>query len=930
MIRYITLIVIISVIGIAYGADTQFHLLSERGNTFILQPPDLPRPANIISETAHLIVRNPPSGMFVMTAQNGTTTKFTPLQSGLDVSGFGGGTVRVIYGTQWESADEHTFRDQPFGYMTGSPMYQSSAMPLYAGYNATYTWVPLLSDSRFGLDPVVYATNNTLGLTAGPHGEYRLNMGHRDRAGLDFGPRTATDHTYYIYRGCTTCKTEVVAGYGNPANGISALPNGPTADHPRGWRSTGDCTTTYSTDWSGATTRPISTSYVIPPPAHSNAGDYTIPNRYDDLSILPGAHSVCTGTLYTESAEDNRKHDMCVTGSAATATTTYSYPYTTTTTTHIIVNGTITGNSTTTTQTGTVERQVVGSCTPPTPSQTPDGYRVVSSCTGGPAPSNPPRDSITSTATSRTVTTYGTPSVVTDANIQAACSLTTNTPHLDLADAMTIQPGLNIYRPPTSPTPDHLLIIYDDTEQGGGSHETIQVYRTSGFGKEPAGPYNFHLHPPVSGIIYDAHTHYGWITTRLYNTTHLADMGYTPYDTLAYLADGMNIHGIRPYQDGTRLCHGDCYMGPAAVDTIRPSIRELTPDAIQTVTPYTGGLVYDHINEKWFDSGLTGTDGQIVVSSLYLVVPFSVEVALLHIRMYDEHFDPIMQAPSPRVVAAGTLPCHISQSGQVYEFASTHTIPAGGRLMIPVLPEMKYVAFIGGGDCYWYDVSSLPSPLASVSSGARSVPLVNGTVLTGELVARHTGPVAVDVITDIDAVWQSELYGMTQFAGPYNVSWVVPPLEVNVTAIARVNGADGACGAYGVYCSDIIRLHNTTIQYGTYIHGGPTGIHGQPYGVAPNAFTGITYAGTGVYGMANGRCYGLASVIGSTDGITVRGIPNIQVSAGDSITLAFNVTMREPHIQNGTVGMPVVGNCGMVQSIQSATLDIRTMTATLR
>ena len=83
----------------AHAAEPQFHFITEYGNVFIISPPDLPRPANIIGETAHLMVRNPPTGMFVVSASNGTAHKFVPLQSGLDIDGFPGGVIRVILGS---------------------------------------------------------------------------------------------------------------------------------------------------------------------------------------------------------------------------------------------------------------------------------------------------------------------------------------------------------------------------------------------------------------------------------------------------------------------------------------------------------------------------------------------------------------------------------------------------------------------------------------------------------------------------------------------------------------------------------------------------------------------------------------------------------------------------------------------------------------
>ena len=925
----------------AHATDIQFHIITEDGNTFIITPPSLPRPANIIGETPHIVVKNPPSGMFVATAPDGVTNKFTPIQSGLDTAGFAGGTIRVILGSAWGAATDHTFRDQPFGTLSGSPsMYHHLAMPLDAAVLPSYHLVTLVDDSRFGLDPPA-GHGNGLGLTQGTNGEYTIQMNTRNRAGLDFGPGQGTDQTYYIYRGCVLCDAEVVIGHGSPTHDRSTLPNDPlVVDHDRGWRSTGSCDASGSNSWGSTGSRTILGAYDLPAPAHSNTGDHEIANRYDDLSVLPRSHSSCSGTLYTDGTADNRKHDMCITGESASASTTYSYPCTTTTTTETYLNGVLIGTTTTTGSCAARTATTTGSCSTPHTTQTGSGYRVSSSCSGGSAPPTPsPSTTTTSTGNlttgtiTQTVETYSSWSGrTTSASVSASCSLTTNTPHLNLADAMTIRPGLNIYHPPAIPTGHNVIMILDDTENGGGATERIQVYRHSGPSNDPAGPYQFHLRPSTSGVLYDAHGHYGWVDPTTYDTDQLSDMNhYTARAILAGYNDGLLYDGGDPYLWGQRLCHGDCFMGPAGIDSGKPMIKAVTPANTHVISG-SGGLVYDHINDRWFDSVFTGTDDQVVAASLYLLVPFAEDIDLIHVRMYGEHFDPTAQEPSVRDVPSTPLPCHLAQSGQLYEFASALTKAKGERMSIPILPETRYVAFIGDGNCHWYDISTLPSPLSTVSSGARSVPLVNGTVLTGDLTARHDGMVHVDVVADLEAIWQSEMYGFVEPPGPANASWVVPPLSVEVVAVARVNGAFGTCGDPGVYCSGPVDMTGNLVEHGSYIHG-TSFTHGEPYAEAPVPLPSGGHTGTGVYGLQAGRCYGLESVVAGTGGVVIRDIPHIRVSAGDTITLSFNATVFNPVVMMaGDIAMaaPASHLCRMAESVQTAVLDIRTMTATLR
>ena len=168
-------------------------------------------------------------------------------------------------------------------------------------------------------------------------------------------------------------------------------------------------------------------------------------------------------------------------------------------------------------------------------------------------------------------------------------------------------------------------------------------------------------------------------------------------------------------------------------------------------------------------------------------------------------------------------------------------------------------------------------------------------------------------------------------AGAGNVTWIVPPLQVNITAVARVNGAAGDCGSPNIYCSDVMVLHGTAHRHVSYIHGIPFG-HGEPYARAPSPLPSVGAAGEGVYGLADGRCYGLASVEAGTGGAIVRDIPRMWVSAGDTVTLSFEAMVVYPEVVGGnvTATQPTPGVCVVAEQIQSAILDVTMMTATLR
>ena len=814
--------------------------------------------------------------------------------------------------------------------MAGSPMYHARSMPLANGWNHTYTHVPLQDDSRFGLGS---GTNNTLGLSADSNGGYRVEMGSRERAGLDFGPGMGTDQTYYIYRGCTTCNTDVVVGHGDPTDPQETLPNNLTVvDHYRGWSSISGCGVSASKSWSGTGNQTMSNSYSVPSPAHSAAGGHYIDSRYEDLSVLPGSHTTCSGNLYSEDTDDNRKHDMCISSMTGSSSTSYSYPYTKETETYRIVNGTPVYEGTTYSY-GSKKLTTSGSCSVFSTSGIADGYRFSAKCDGGPTPKSPPKDSSSWYNTTNYLYfisySYSSPSATTSATARAVCSMNTNTPHLDLEDAMSLRPGLNMYRPPAISASHNILVVYDDAQNGGGSREYIQVYRAGGLGANPAGPYDFHLKPTVTGILYDAHRHYGYVDTRLYDTGMLAGMGYTE-QVVAGQGDGLGTGGSNPYSNGRRLCHGDCFMGIAGMDSTAPVIRDVTPANSHTITGVIAGLVYDHVNDRWFDSPFTGARHQVVASSLYLTVPFAEDVSLHRVWMFGDGFDPAAQNPSPRTDSTLLQPCHLAQSDLLHVFAGSMNVTKGESLEMPVLPQIRYMAFIGNGDCYWYDVTALPSPLSSVSSGARHVPLVNGTILSGDLTVRHDGEVHVDVTADLTAVWQSQMQGVVA-SGTGNVTWVVPPLQVNITAVARVNGMSGDCNHPMVYCSDALVLEGTTYAHGSYIHGTPFP-HGEPYAHAPRPLPPVSVAGDGVYGLTNGRCYGLAGVEAATGGIVVRDIPHIRVSAGDTVTLSFEAVAVHPGVVGGnvTTARPASSVCVVTESVQSAILDVTMMTATLR
>lgn len=934
-------LIALCVIPISYASDVQFHILTDNGNTFPILPPDRPRPANIIGETAHLAIKNPPAGMFLLTAANGTTHHAAPMQTGIETSSFSGGKVRVITDVRWDNGVDYTFRDQPFGTLSTSGstvMRHPGAMPTYSGYGADYTQLATVDDSRFGLGS---GSTNSIGLSSGTHGEYAISMDGRDRVGLDFG--VVSDAIYYIYRGCTACKSDVVVGFGDPSSDTSSLPNDLTrVDHYRGWLSTGSCSISTTGAWSGTGSRTIQQTYAIPSPLHSRAGDHTIQNRYDDLSILPNSHSSCSYVLHSENNDDNRKHDMCVASTGTSSSTTFSYSCSASQLTEIYSKNptTLISSSTTTISCGSRSATTGGGCSTPSVPSTTNGYRVSASCWGGPTPATPP-DSPGSTncvdlGTTIRCVQIGTgswyfSSTRTTASVSASCSLYTNTPHLDLSSAMTVTPGLNIYHPASIPSGNHLLVILDDTTKGGGSGtERIQVFGGNTF--NATGPFDFHLRPVKSGVLYDPHTHYGWVDTITYNTADLADMGYTPQVVMDGYGDGLTTGGSGPAGIDRRLCHGDCFMGQAGIDGGKPKLREISspPEYNLPGTPYVSGAVYDHLNDRWHPVNAE----RMTTSSLYITIPFAVDTGIIHVRLYGDSFDASLQNPSitedPNMALG--LPCHLGRQTSSYRnYASSMSITAGDAIHIPILPEVRYVAFIGNDVCHWYDVSTLPSPLSSVSAGARTIPLYNGTILAGDLTSRSSGMVHVDVITDLDAIWQSEAYGLVRNVGTANLTWVVPPLQVNLTATARVNGATGNCGSTGVYCSAPVVLNATFSEAGRYVHG-PAPEHGQPYVTAPGTVPPGTTFGVGMYGLPNGKCSGLSTISLDTGSIIVRDIPHVQVKPGDTITLGFEVVVNEPEVVHNTVYLtsPFGQACDITESKETAIMHVRTMTATLR
>ena len=934
--RWLVVISVLCMAGMAHA--TQFHIITELGNTFVVSPPDLPRPANIVSETAHLAVRNPPAGMFVLAAANGTTQYVTPLQTGLNVSGYVGGTIRIITENDWDTGSNHAFRDQPFGTMAltaNQTMRQAGAMALETGWNGTYAAVPLVDDSRFGLGT---GTNNTMGLTHGTNHEYTIDMRTRERAGLDFGGGTGAGYTYYIYRGCISCDTGVVIGLGDTSSHMSILPNHPPI-YERGWESSSSCHISDSDTWSGTGTRTLRAVFDIPPPEHSLAGDHFISNRYANMSIIPDSHSACSGTLHSRDSTDNRKFDMCVYGNVTSASTSFRFSYTDTVERYNINTLALVS---VTTSAGHTAVSRSGTCGAVSTAGTSSGYSASVSCSGSGIIPPTPADTISTydtamhtVVTSRVYSGLYTASTSADMLI-TGCTMYTNTPHLDLEDAMSIRSGLNIYRPPPVPPSHNITIVYDDAENPSTDVERLQVFRGP-YNGTLSGPFDFHLRPPVSGILYDDHTHYGWLDASLYSTAQLADMSYTEHAAMAGYNDGLLYDGTTPYQYGNRLCHGNCLMGPGGLDGGGPAIRNVTATSVIPVD--TSGMTYDHINDMWFDSAFAGTANMANVASLYLVVPLAEDVYMAQIRLYSDMFDPAAQEPSPRQDPLRTSWCHMNQPGVLETFATHLNMTEDDTLYISVLPEVRYVAYMGNGDCFWYDIASLPSPLSGVAAGARTTPLHNGTVLSGDLTARYDGIVHVDVIADMAAVYQSEMYGETRpLPGTANVTWVVPPLQVNITGVARVNGAPGGCGSHGVYCSDDIILYGNSTIYGTYIHGANARmdlrpyVHGEPYRERDGAIMSGSGFGRGAYGMADGRCYGLSYVTADTGGIIIRSIPGIRVDAGDTITLEFSSNMIPPGVgsENVTMVHPATHLCRVIHTEETAMFDIITMTATLR
>lgn len=936
----------------AHALEPQFWILTENGNSFLISPPAPPRPANVISETAHLSAKYPPAGLFMMSDSNGTT-KSAPMHAGLDISGFASGKVRAVTLLDWRSGTDVHFRDQPFGEQVGSNnTYHHRYMPLDEDWADSYEKVVLQDTSRFGLGSG--GAGNTL-----PHStDSALNGvqvgmgGGRDRAGLNFGPGTGSDHVYYIYRGCASCMGNVAIGHSSPNSDREALPNDQTVtDHVQGWRSQDDCTTDRRLTWSGTGARTLTDKYDVPDGAHSNANNYGMCSghvddhgnkadcRYHELSILPRGHTVCPHDLYTVGdqnphyTQDNRKHDMCMSELPESAASTHwSCRQKTVTTVRTYTNGSYTERTSTVYSTvGAIPSRLDGSCSNVETTGLSDGYSLSGVCRGstgetpvcpadtdtGPLGSgNKTKGSIT-----RTTTTHTGPTATTTARIQQQCLTAINTPHLDLEDAMTLKPGLNVYRPGSIPAAHDILVIYDDARAGGGSTERIQVFRSASYGDDPAGPYDFRLLPSVSGVLYDPHNHYGWVNRGvLYDTDELASMSYTQGSALVGFSDGDGS-----YSDGSRICHGDCLLGYEGTDFGKPLIRKLAPSAVHSVTSSTDGLVYDHVNERWF--AVSSTDNRVSAAVLYLVVPFSEDIAILDVHLFSsDRFDPTRQGYSPRESPAQPN-CHQTQGHRNYEFADSINGTEGGALYVPVLPGIRYIAFIGNAECYWYDTAALPSPLSSVSAGARHVELLNGTVLTGDLSVKHGGVAHVDVFTDFTAAWQSEMYGKTEPSLDGNVTWVAPPLKVNVTAVARVNGASGDCGSAGVHCIESpIMVKGTSVTHPSIPPNIEDDWHGKPYQKSTK-LSGSTKA----WGVPDGRCYGVVAVEATTGSLEIRSLHGIRVNPGDTITFEFAARVITPYVQGGNVTANIPGYvCNILETRESAVLNIGSMTATLR
>ena len=173
------------------------------------------------------------------------------------------------------------------------------------------------------------------------------------------------------------------------------------------------------------------------------------------------------------------------------------------------------------------------------------------------------------------------------------------------------------------------------------------------------------------------------------------------------------------------------------------------------------------------------------------------------------------------------------------------------------------------------------------------------------------------------------MVGVTSFGTGFS-SWVAPPLDVTVTAVARTNGATGACGSAGVHCSLPIELTAVSVTHGSYIHTSGHA-HGSPYERAPSPLPPGT-AGNGVYGLVDGRCYGLATLEAGTGGITLRSIPRIPVDAGDTISLSFEAEYTEPVVVDANIDMarPAGSVCDMHETMESAVVDVSMLTATMR
>ena len=751
---------------------------------------------------------------------------------------------------------------------------------------------------------------------------YDVTMSSKKRIGLNFGPTDSyADPHIFIHRGCNDCNTKVVVGYGDQTktNESEELP--PSGE--RGW----DERTTASCYDNGSGSSSASASWGPPSETFSRAGQYTIDSRYDNLMVIPSADPTCSKKTYYP--DDKRIHEIEVTDTDKYTQTKYTwskYTHRLSYTTHTHSGGNVThiNDSTCTRDTyshisGDKHKHRTCSYTTSTSSQsrtfshtstcgnislscnlnTQGKWSASVSC-GSHGGYSPGTDG-SPTGWPPSYVTYSSVSSSQTTIVSGDCEYSTISPYLNLDESMTLQSGLNLYRPSYNNANHDLIILFDSLENGGAGTERIQVILHDGPVEDPTGPYKFELQTSSSGILYDSHTHYGYISSgKTYTESELADIGYTINTTMIGYSDGVEQSGSNSYRHQTNLCHGNCHFGESGISFHKPKLQVLGSGV--TSATINGPLIYDHVNDEII-SHTFGSSNTIFPVQSYFTIPIESYLNVTHMRGYTATFDPATDIIfNPDV----TFRCHLNAS-ETYALNNLNKLYKTGEVIhIPILPEMKYVAYMGDDDCYWYDISDLPTPVSTIHLSDKTLRLDNGTIYGGDLTVWDEGIYNVGIIVDIDSAWQGTMYGwgikdVSSNRNTMTGKWFTGNYSANLTATARVNGASGTCDPNSnsnptdVYCTEYILKQIPPINnaQGPYFSYNLESWNNIPYVHDRQLTTYNDY----VIGYNDGRCYGIYSLRTETHNHPdIMSIPNVDVKAGDTITFELNIVTSVPTI----------------------------------